>query len=418
MDKYEIRLLSAEFVDDVRINDLNQWGLAVGAIIFGNPPVSRAAAWHCREGSFRQLFAPGTGNSEALAVNDQGEIVGTWQQKPGSATRAFFTNWLEGSAVDLTFPEATEWTAPADINNHGMIVGNYSEGRALNFLYNAHTRQRVAVGFGLPLTSGTAAYGINDRGQIIGGCGQNFNASDRKFVRQPNGDATELLGFDHPMAINDNWIVGNTGNEGFRIHVDELRTNTVVRFPGALRRVNSYGHAVGWWDEAERLTAAYFDGRALTAVNALLRDPSGWELLKATAINDDFEIVGTGVLNGLRTGFYMSLPRMISFGHPSRPVPRDLALVSTILIGGVTQDGGGTAVFPPGLGVPIGPWGWSTLSAAQRDALIGLALNHAASVIGDRDARTAVEDATLRAISKALERLRKSHQEETSEDSH
>ena len=58
-----------------------------------------------------------------------------------------------------------------------------------------------------------------------------------------------------------------------------------------------------------------------------------------------------------------------------------------MLIGGIEQGGSGIAISPSGKPHPVDPHGWRTLSPAQRDIVIGRALNRLAAMISNPGAR-------------------------------
>lgn len=91
----------------------------------------------------------------ALAANERHQVVGLGD---GSVL------WSRGVLTHLGRPAGTMYFEAQDINNRTQIVGNTSDG-AFRWQRGTFVRLPLPAG-GTP--GGTTAYGINDRGQIVG----------------------------------------------------------------------------------------------------------------------------------------------------------------------------------------------------------------------------------------------------------
>lgn len=85
-----------------------------------------------------------------------------------------------------------------------------------------------------------------------------------------------------------------------------------------------------------------------------------------------------------------------------RPNLREWVAVATILFG-VTSDGGGLAIRPGGVPMPIDPWGpLRDLSRAKKEALVALSLTELAKSFRDPKTRRAVEQSGIQALRSAV----------------
>ena len=110
------------------------------------------------------LDFPGANLTEASGVNDDGQVVGNYRDAAGNF-HGFF--WDAGLflTIDVPFPDATI-TGPTAINNVGQIIGFYFDrnGRVHGFLYE----NGIFAAFNFPKAVDTLPADINDHGQIVG----------------------------------------------------------------------------------------------------------------------------------------------------------------------------------------------------------------------------------------------------------
>jgi probable HAF family extracellular repeat protein len=138
---------------------INNAGWVVGWS--GSPTGIHALLW--RDGTVLDLGTPaGAQHSKATAINDTGQVVGyAYSIDERLDARAFI--WQDGSFRDLGALASSDTTVRASaINNLGQVVG-YSgtdqSGHA--FLWQDGRMRLLSAG-------NSAAYGINDAGQVIG----------------------------------------------------------------------------------------------------------------------------------------------------------------------------------------------------------------------------------------------------------
>ncbi|BAU48366.1 hypothetical protein SVA_1812 [Sulfurifustis variabilis] len=94
-------------------------------------------------------------------INNAGRVVGV--HRPGTATNRGFL-YHNGSFRRL--PPARVESQAWDINNAGHVVGDYRPSGRLGFLYDG--RRVISFDFPGDGDEGTALYGINDRGVVVG----------------------------------------------------------------------------------------------------------------------------------------------------------------------------------------------------------------------------------------------------------
>ena len=123
-----------------------------------------------------------TKGTEAVGINDAGQIVGVYFDSSG-AQHGFLDSG--GTYTTLNDPVSGAYdTVATGINDAGQIVGNYtdSSGTPHGFLYSGGTYTTLDDPLG---TEGTFADGINDLGQIVGYvCGQQRHAARLPLQRR------------------------------------------------------------------------------------------------------------------------------------------------------------------------------------------------------------------------------------------
>ena len=264
-------------------------------------------------------------NCHAKAINNGGEIIGTSASNMIQAMEevndhAF--SWKNGLLRDLGRPaKATDYFYPAGINDEGQIVGaSYPS----PYLWeNGHfTRLKVLPkrwpdG---PINSG--ASGINNHGQIVGYAyllnGESYGVLWQggnliRLARLHNGRQGGAI------AINDQGqIVGTSGVANSKaIHAVIWQNGKCVDLGLLLGQtdsvalaINNAGEVVGTSTRvAQRryVSQAFFwSGGRMLDLTALLPPRSGWLLESATGINDQGQIVGTGLFHGRQAGFLLT----------------------------------------------------------------------------------------------------------------
>ena len=178
--------------------DINNQGQVVGTYQNSRGQFS-AFSWSAATG-FKDLGSFGAGGSWAQAVNDSGAVAGSSMTRSGYL-HAFLH---QGLMIDLGTLGGTA-SAAYDVNRQGHVVG-YSfdhEGRSRGFLWRDgimfDLNQLIDPSSGWTLE---AAYGINEKGQIAG---TGFlNGERRAFLLDPLSGQTDLRsGMTYEFASRD-----------------------------------------------------------------------------------------------------------------------------------------------------------------------------------------------------------------------
>jgi probable HAF family extracellular repeat protein len=286
-------------------------GWASGAQIGKNPVL-----WI--DGVIQDLGSPpGWGVGEAVAVNDLRQVAVTGESGNPQSYQGFL--WEEDTWTDLgTLPEGG-WCIPKDIDDLGRIVGwcGYKA-----FIWEAGELSDLGS-----LGWGARAYGINEIDQVVG-----FS-----WIDQPGGSTvqraflwedevmTELAPLpDHDnsqaFGVNDlGEVVGSSSyhlppyftvdratlwRDGGAEIVDLGRTpgppvcsGDPIYPDNIALAINNHGQIVGHAQciaSGGSLAAFLWQDGEMYNLNDLIPPGSGWDLIKATDINDAGQIVGFG----------------------------------------------------------------------------------------------------------------------------
>lgn len=228
---------------------------------------------------------------------------------PDTSPRTPFPGFLldQGRYTTIEAPEPGVQQYPFDINDHGLITGEYvrvgpdqTPDSESGFVRDARGRTSV---FDVPGAQGTEASKINNRGQIVGGFSLdtpivNDSAALHGFLRDgdrftridvPGAQGTEALG------VNDHaQVVGAYADAAGTLHgyLWDKGRFTTIDVPGAALTsptdINNDGQIVGRYIDAAGAVHGYLwdNGRVVTI------DVPGDPLTTAEGIDDRGRIVG------------------------------------------------------------------------------------------------------------------------------
>ncbi len=176
-----------------------------------------------RTGKCTILDFPGANLTEAVGVNDGGQVVGDYRDAATGVFHGFLWDAGQFLTIDVPFLGA-RLTGPNGINNVGQIVGFYFDNNVSESFPNGHARGFLYdngsfTSFDYPGADATLPRDLNDMGQIVGIFGVS-NSIGRSFL-QEDGDfttfdvpfsgvvATQVSGINNEGQIVGRYVVGN-----------------------------------------------------------------------------------------------------------------------------------------------------------------------------------------------------------------
>lgn len=279
-----------------------------GAVTGGSDTPQSFHAFLYRNGTMADLGTLGGDTSYGVGVNLFQQVAGFSNiatldpTNPGNQElRAFL--WRNGTMADLgTLGTGTDSAAGA-LNDFGQVAGWSTidtgfDPEAFGPDFHAFLSQRGAMSdLGtLPGGNYSQAYGLNDRGQVVG------------FAETATVDPMDAS-CGNPSTFHE-------------LHAALWQRRAVADlspFPGDPDSIafgtNNWGQVVGRSGTACHSTgAALWQHGTVTDLNTLIPAASGWFLLRARSINDRGQITGEGVSPNGETHAYLLTPA--GYGPP------------------------------------------------------------------------------------------------------
>lgn len=300
---------------------------------------------------------PGFNVGEVVAVNETGQAAVLGEANP-QAYGGFF--WEDGNYTGLgSLPDRNE-CIPEDIDAYGRIVGScltLGAGNAAAFIWEAGEMSDLGT-----LSGSARAYGINQLGQVVGHCRGNQPGGDglQKAFLWENGTMIELAalpGRTNSQAFDINDLGEAAGSSWYPTGPYSLTVDraTLWRADGGeivdlgytpgppvcsgnpyypdniALAINNRDQVVGHAQciaSGGSLAGFLWDDGIMYNLNDLVPPGSGWDLIKATDINDNGMIVGFGTPPGgdFELRAFLLVPQVT-------PVNDDALPARTVLLG-------------------------------------------------------------------------------------
>jgi probable HAF family extracellular repeat protein len=178
-------------------HDINAAGQVVGVSYDGNHD-ARAVAWS--GGNLIQLGTLGGVTGVAMAVNNQGWVVGASQVRPGGVQHAAL--WASGQVLDLGSATPDADSTAMDINTQGQIVGVVS----LPGVYAAVRWDQGQASLLASLGgSFSRANAINDHGWVVGL--STVSGGQGHAALWLGDQVLDLNSFMSPQDLSDGWYL-------------------------------------------------------------------------------------------------------------------------------------------------------------------------------------------------------------------
>ena len=274
------------------------------------------ASTFARDGTVTSLGTLGGPLSFAYGINTHGVVVGM-AYDTAFKQRAF--RWADGTMGELEQPGASIGSTASAINDNGQVAGFATMGNGLAQGVVWKGSSIAATIAPLPGMDYDQATAISAVGHVAGTSGVHgtglthaFLFADGQLTDLQAGDGTlTTLGYginasDEVVGQMQQTINGKVVTQAF-LHAGGLFTPLGFARPGdtwsVARAINDDGVVVGQSGGGTPYTAFVYDGTTMSELITRVKNPAGWVLVNASAINRKGQITGNGLYNGKWTMF-------------------------------------------------------------------------------------------------------------------
>ncbi|MBV9850199.1 MAG: DUF3466 family protein [Armatimonadetes bacterium] len=266
-----------------------------------------------QDGVAAPLWGDGSLVSFAEAINDSGQVVGhvmTHPEKIKSAEEARHDGfiWQDGVRRDLPLPPGYRRSKAVAVNQQGVVVGLagwiWGEGQMLEQAVLWDGDGVILLG-SLPGYEESQAVAVNDQRQVLVRAGSQKREVLEEITRRASAGVSSetLTQFEADNYPLYSWrhFVWQDG------HTQEIEARVACA-------INDHGQVVGsdgWLDNEfeqspQPLSAFIWQNGVKTNLQDLLPPESGWELTSANDINNHGQIIGNGLHNGQERAFLLT----------------------------------------------------------------------------------------------------------------
>lgn len=294
---------------------LNNVGAVVG---FSENAEGIKRAFYYRDGKMIPIEA-----TEALGVNDDGEVVGSVPKSRGlfgsKQTDAF--RWTPGGGLETgLIPRVNVGLSPKELTGHARAINRdgdivmMGQGIQMYALLRKSTGQSVDLGHLGGMVS--IPYDINDKQEVVG-----YTKVGRTNVHgflYRNGSMIDLGSLGRESGAhgvnNKSEVVGSSKDNlarfrAFRWAEGRMESlGTLGAEASNARAINDHSWIVGNAETANgnQHGFLYADGEMLD-LNELVSERDGWEIVDAYAINESHQIAAVASRNGFKHAVLLSL---------------------------------------------------------------------------------------------------------------
>jgi probable HAF family extracellular repeat protein len=290
----------------------------------------------------------------ACAINDVGQVAGYSQDRNGNYLAFLFSR--KQPIASLGTLDNASTSEAFGINKNGAVVGDSQSGAQNHrpVLFSKNSVQDLGLGGSNDPDALETAYAINDAGQIVGRHSIGNNAFHAfAFLKGTTTDFSTLGGTNgEALAINKNGlVVGDSDTANGSIHAfvfEHSQLKDLGMLPGFdtasyARGINSASDVVGESDSADQKRAFLFTKGQLVELDKLAENltQAGFNSLDvAYGINDKGWVVGYGTTSDNLTAGFVAVP--VERGNQEQAVilPQPQARRPASLPEAQLQDGG------------------------------------------------------------------------------
>ena len=407
--------------------DVNTDGVAVGTAALPAPPVNIDEAVIWPENASPTVLEMPPPATMGLAINDAGDAVGYLRNPP---VQPFLYHHDTGQTEDFSeaLPGPESWVF--DLNNDLIVTGasgHWLGGPTVPFVYKGKsgsvTLLETVPGRRVVPTA------INEAGHVAG-----FSATDdlppdphaliyRGGTMQDLGPAGEVADLNNnDVIVGTAYYVPQAGpGRAFRLDASAPNPSLeLINPPGPVpgytqgSAINDDGVVVGHWQPEGEKWRAFVDipggvDAGFHELQDVVVDADGWELLEASGISNTGYIVGAGWHQEKYRGFLLT-PAPDYWLKKEFEKVQEVLLGFLVLLGGTTVGGPGWGLLPGGKPVPIDPPSplrerWEQMTEAERDLLLGLAIQHLDAIVSEGERGEIVQQAGRQIVESAMKEL-------------